>query len=267
MGGLMNKILAINPGATSTKIGVYADEDPLFVQIIRHEGNELEKFNKAIDQYQYRKNVILEELKKRNFNLKELSAVVGRGGTFKSLQGGVYQVNQKMLEDVKNGNVQAEHVSLIGCVLADEIAGSVGIPAYIVDPVSVDEFVDVYRVDISRYFDVGDALFCRVSKVTKHKIVQVSMKQMGTRKLREGIILHITPTKVARVIGKGGSMINLLKEKTGCEILVGQNGRVWIRGKNKHKVVEAILMIERESHTYGLTEKVRRFLEGENEKN
>jgi len=131
---------------------------------------------------------------------------------------------------------------------------------------AVEEFVDVYRVDISRYFDVGDAIFCRISKVTKHKIVQVSMKQMGTRKLRDGIILHITPTKVARVIGKGGSMINLLKEKTKCEILVGQNGRIWIRGKNKHKVVEAILMIERESHTYGLTEKVRKFLEGKNEK-
>ncbi len=142
----MYKILAINPGATSTKIGVYIDENPLFIEIIRHEGNELAKFSKAFDQYHYRENVILDALKKRNIDLNELSAVVGRGGTFKPLQGGVYEVNKKMIEDVKNGNVQADHVSLIGCILAKEIADSVNIPAYIVDPVSVDEFIDEARI-------------------------------------------------------------------------------------------------------------------------
>ncbi len=128
---------------------------------------------------------------------------------------------------------------------------------------AVEEFVDIYRVDLSRYFDVGDAIFCRISKVTKHKIIQVSMKQPGTKKLREGTIIHITPTKVARVIGKGGSMVNLIKERTGCEILIGQNGRIWIRGRNKLKAIKAILMIEKESHIYGLTEKVKKFLEHE----
>ena len=87
------------------------------------------------------------------------------------------------------------------------------------------------------------------------------MKQIGSRKLIGGTVIKITPTKVARVIGKGGSMINLIKEKTKSQILVGQNGLIWIRGGNVRKAIEAILMIERESHIIGLTEKIAKFLE------
>ncbi|OYT42104.1 MAG: RNA-binding protein [Candidatus Aenigmarchaeota archaeon ex4484_224] len=126
---------------------------------------------------------------------------------------------------------------------------------------ALTEFVDISKVDITRFFDIGDIIFARISKVTKHKIVQVSMKQIGSRKLIGGTVIKITPTKVARVIGKGGSMINLIKEKTKSQILVGQNGLIWIRGGNVRKAIEAILMIERESHIIGLTEKIAKFLE------
>ena len=129
----------------------------------------------------------------------------------------------------------------------------------------VSEFVDIHRVDLSRYYDIGDIIYCRISKVTKNRIIQVTMKDLMARKLREGTIIHITPTKVPRVIGKGGSMINLIKQKTGCDILVGQNGRIWIRGKDKSKAIEAIFMIERESHVYGLTEKIQKFLSEKDE--
>ncbi|MFZ8829951.1 MAG: exosome complex RNA-binding protein Rrp4 [Candidatus Aenigmatarchaeota archaeon] len=127
---------------------------------------------------------------------------------------------------------------------------------------AVEEFVDVRRVDLSRFYDIDDIIFCKITKVTKNKIIQVSMKDMLARKLFGGITIKITPYKVARVIGKGGSMIELIKKKTGSEIYVGQNGVIWIKGGNKEKAIEAILTIEKEAHTVGLTEKIAKMLGG-----
>jgi exosome complex component RRP4 len=127
---------------------------------------------------------------------------------------------------------------------------------------AVEEFVDVRKVDLSRFYDIDDIIFCKITKVTKNKIIQVSMKDMLARKLFGGTTIKITPYKVARVIGKGGSMIELIKEKTGSEIYVGQNGVIWIRGGKKEKAIEAILTIEKEAHTIGLTEKIAKMLGG-----
>lgn len=137
------KILAINPGATSSKVAVYDDEKPIFVETIRHNAEELSKFKNTNDQYDLRAQTIRSALERNNIDIKTLDAVVGRGGPFKPLVSGTYRVNLAMKNDVKNGNVQADHISNIGCLLADEIATPLGIPAYIVDPVSVDEFDDV----------------------------------------------------------------------------------------------------------------------------
>ncbi len=125
---------------------------------------------------------------------------------------------------------------------------------------AVEEFVDTSRSDLSRYFDAGDVIYCKISKVTKSKNVQVSMNDMSARKLHEGVIIKVTPTKIPRIIGKEGSMVNLIKSKTGCIITTGQNGLVWIRGENTAKAIETILTIDRESHTVGLTEKIERML-------
>ena len=121
---------------------------------------------------------------------------------------------------------------------------------------AVDEFIDMARTDISRYFDGDDIIFCRVSKVTKNKTVQVSLKDPLSRKLHSGIIIKVTPSKIPRIIGKAGSMISLIKDKTKCDIYTGQNGVIWIRGEDKAKAIEAILTIEKESHSIGLTEKI-----------
>lgn len=125
---------------------------------------------------------------------------------------------------------------------------------------AVSEFVDTQRTDISKFYGIGDIILCKVSKVTKDKTIQVNMRVIGSRKLYNGIIIKVTPSKIPRLIGKGGSMIKLLKDKTGCEILAGQNGIVWIRGLNKAKSIEAILTIEKESHIVGLTEKIEKML-------
>jgi len=137
------RILAINPGATSTKVAVYNDEEPLFIENIRHNAEELSKFEHTYDQHDFRAATIREALDKYGIELNSLDAVVGRGGPFKPLLSGTYRVNAAMKADVKQGRVQADHISNIGCLLADEIAAPLGIPAYIVDPVSVNEFDDV----------------------------------------------------------------------------------------------------------------------------
>lgn len=140
------RILAINPGATSTKVAVYDDEEPVFVESVRHEPEELAEFEHTYDQYEFRAKTIRGAIEKHDIKLDTLDAVVGRGGPFKPLVSGTYRVNFAMKADVKQGNVQADHISNIGCLLADEIAAPLGIPAYIVDPVSVDEFDDVSYV-------------------------------------------------------------------------------------------------------------------------
>ena len=160
---------------------------------------------------------------------------------------------------------------VIGVILDVEVSGwfvDINSPYIAFLPLgeAVEEFVDTSRVDISKYYDVNEIIFCRISKVAKNKTVQVTMHDLHAKKLVGGVLAKITPSKVPRVIGKGGSMINLIKKKTGCELLVGQNGVIWVKGKNKAKAIEAILLIEKESHIIGLTEKVERMLSEGNEK-
>ncbi|HSN58058.1 MAG TPA: butyrate kinase, partial [Clostridiaceae bacterium] len=139
------KALVINPGSTSTKIGVYEDETPVLVETLRHSAEEIGKYATIFDQYEFRKDVILKVLADKNFDVKELGAVVGRGGLLKPVEGGTYAVDEKMIEDLKIG-VMGQHASNLGGIIADEIARSLNIPAFIVDPVVVDELQDVARI-------------------------------------------------------------------------------------------------------------------------
>lgn len=139
------KLLIINPGSTSTKIGVYNDEDEILVETLRHSSEEIGEYETIYDQFQFRKNIILEVLKEKNFDISTLNAVVARGGMLKPMESGTYGVNEKMLEDLKNG-VQGQHASNLGGILANEIGNELKIPSFIVDPVVVDELEDVARV-------------------------------------------------------------------------------------------------------------------------
>jgi butyrate kinase len=142
----MHRLLVINPGSTSTKVAVYEDEQPLFVETLRHSSHELDAFPHVLDQYDFRLRTILDLLQARDIPLASLSAVVGRGGLLRPIPSGTYLVNQKMVAELRERDKQREHASNLGAPLAFELASRVGVPAYIVDPVCVDEFDDLARV-------------------------------------------------------------------------------------------------------------------------
>ncbi len=139
------KILVINPGSTSTKVALFSNEQLLFDKKIEHNHKELSNFNKIIDQYRFRQEIILNFLKEKGVNLSTLDAVVGRGGLLKPIASGTYRVNKKMLEDLRKG-ASGEHASNLGGLLAHGIAENLSIPSYIVDPVVIDEMKPVARI-------------------------------------------------------------------------------------------------------------------------
>ena len=140
------RILAINPGSTSTKIAVYHNEDPIFVKNIKHSSEELAKYEKVVDQLSFRKQLIIDELNEAEISDNHVKAIVGRGGLVKPIQSGVYEVNDAMVADLINSPM-GEHASNLGGLIARDIAASLpDAKAYITDPVVVDELAEVARI-------------------------------------------------------------------------------------------------------------------------
>lgn len=139
------RVLAINPGSTSTKISVYEDEDRVFETTLRHSAEEVGAYKTVIDQYQFRMDMILKALADNGVEISSLDAAVGRGGLIYPVEGGTYEVNETLKTDLKN-MVMGEHASNLGGLLADDIAKKAGGRAFIVDPVVVDEMEDIARI-------------------------------------------------------------------------------------------------------------------------
>lgn len=138
------KLLAINPGSTSTKIAVYENETPRLVRNIRHSVEELAEFPRIIDQFEFRKNLVIEELRANNIPF-EFDAIVGRGGLLKPIPGGVYEVNDAMLNDIVHA--MRSHACNLGCLIASELAVLLpGCRAFIADPGVVDELDEISRI-------------------------------------------------------------------------------------------------------------------------
>jgi butyrate kinase len=196
------RILSINPGGTSTKVALYLDENPLKEETIRHSPEELSSFKSTLDQLEYRKEMVLKFLEANRVQVKDLAAVVGRGGTFKALESGTYAVSEKMINDIRAGNVQADHPSNLGALIAHEIVSSTDVPAFIVDPVSVDEFIPEARIsglpEIKR-ISLAHALNMKM-------VARKAAKQLGHR--YEEINLIITH------LGSGISVGSSLKGRT-----------------------------------------------------
>ncbi len=148
-------ILAVNPGSTSTKIGVFEGDTRLFSEGIEHSAEEIARFPTIASQYEFREEKVRSLLAAKGFDLKRLSAVVGRGGLLKPIPGGVYRVDPAMKDDLASARY-GEHASNLGALIADRLGTELGIPAFIADPVVVDELCDVARIS-------GHKLFKRVS--------------------------------------------------------------------------------------------------------
>ncbi|MEE3399468.1 MAG: butyrate kinase, partial [Eubacterium sp.] len=134
----MIKSLIINPGSTSTKLGIFEDTKLISEETLRHTTEEIAQFEKIVDQIDFRKDMILGFLKDNGVDIKSFDVIVGRGGLLKPIPSGTYEVTDELIEDLKNA-VGGEHASNLGGILARSIADEIGVKSYIVDPVVVDE--------------------------------------------------------------------------------------------------------------------------------
>ena len=181
------KVLIINPGATSTKIAVFEEDRQLFKLGIDHSAEELDRFEKVIDQADYRKNAILTAVAEAGFQLTDFDAVCGRGGLYRPIPSGTYAVNDKVMADVEAAPY-GEHPSNLGAYLAKKIGDMVGIPAFFVDPVCVDELTDVAHY-------TGFAEFrrlCQFHALNQKSIGRKAAKELG-KKYEEAnlIVCHL----------------------------------------------------------------------------
>jgi len=181
------KILVINPGSTSTKIAVYDGNESIFLKSIKHSIEQLARYEKISDQYEFRKEVILNELIHAEIDIEKIDAVVGRGGLIKPIESGVYEVNEALKEDLRKG-VLGEHASNLGGLIADDIAKSLPkARAFIADPVVVDELEDVARITglpdmphMSVFHALNQKAVARTaSRGKKYKDINVIVAHMG----------------------------------------------------------------------------------------
>lgn len=142
---MSQRILVINPGSTSTKIGVFEDGVESFTESVAHSAEEIARYSAIADQFEFRERTIRAALEKRGFDIKTVACVVGRGGLLKPIPGGVYAVSGAMKDDLRSARY-GEHASNLGGLIADALARELGVPAFIADPVVVDELSDLARI-------------------------------------------------------------------------------------------------------------------------
>ena len=139
------KVLVINPGSTSTKIAIYEKESPIYSETINHTAEDLAHYHSVIDQLDYRLSLIHSALEKAGHSIEELDAVSARGGFTKPVVAGTYLIDENVVDTLTHHAIH-DHASNLGSLLARELTRNTDIPAFFVDPVSVDEITDVARV-------------------------------------------------------------------------------------------------------------------------
>jgi butyrate kinase len=203
-------VLVINPGSTSTKIAVYEDGDELFSENLIHSAEELEAFGSIAGQHEFRDHQIRAVLDRRGFDVSRLSAVVGRGGMLHPIPSGVYSIGERMKTDLLDARF-GEHASNLGALIADDFGKETGVPAFIADPVIVDELEDVARVS-------GNRLFTR--KSIFHALNQ---KAVARRWCRENGRSYEAVTLIVAHMG-GGVTVGLHKDGRVVDVNNGYNG-------------------------------------------
>ena len=170
------KVLVINPGATSTKIAVLDEDKQVFNKGIDHSAQELDQFDRVIDQADYRQKAILDAVAESGYQLSDFDAVCGRGGLYRAIPSGTYAVSEAVMRDVEQAPY-GEHPSNLGAYLAKKLGDMVGIPAFFVDPVCVDEMTEVAHVSGFREFRRQSLFHALNQKATARKAAE----QMGKR--------------------------------------------------------------------------------------
>lgn len=204
------KILAINPGSTSTKLAIYENETELYKTNITHSNEELEKYPNIADQYEMRYESIMNFLKEASIDTKELAAVVGRGGLLPPVKSGAYLVNEKLVDRLKNNPV-VHHASNLGAMIAFEIAKAVGVNSYIYDSVAVDELEDIARIT-------------GLKEVKRKSLVHtLNMRAIAIKTAKESNKDYNSTTAIVAHLG-GGITISLHKNGKMVDIVSDDEG-------------------------------------------
>jgi butyrate kinase len=194
----MQLILAINPGSTSTKVAVFDGHEPIFAETILHSAPELAAFRRVADQHPLRRGAVLRCLSSHSIEPASLAAVVGRGGILRPVPAGTFRVNATMLEELSSTGPR-EHAANLGAIVAHEIASQAGLPAYIVDPVCVDEFEPLARIS--------------------------GLPEIERRSLSHALNLKATARRAARDLGRPYESLDLIVVHMGGGISVSPHHR------------------------------------------
>nr|WP_277998798.1 butyrate kinase [Moorella sulfitireducens] len=202
--------MVINPGSTSTKIGLFENENEIFRREIEHPAQELARFPRVIDQIEFRKNTILQVLAEHNFEVKELSAIAARGGALPPVAGGAYTVNARMLEVLRSDKIP-EHASNLAALIAYEIAAPLGIPAMIYDAVSTDEMDEIARISGMPEIERPSLSHVLNSRVVARKVAGSLNKEYRDVNV---IVAHLGGG-ITITIHSGGRIIDVVSDDEG----------------------------------------------------
>lgn len=206
----MYKILAINPGSTSTKIALFENEKNIFTKAIEHNVKELEKYEKVQDQFEMRKEAVVKAIEENNYKIDDLSIVVGRGGILPPVKSGAYKVNETMVERLSKKPL-LEHASNLGALIAYEIAKPLNILACIYDSVAVDEMQDIAR--ISGMPEIKRASF---SHALNSRAMAIKTAQKYNKKYKDlnMIVAHLGGG-ISVSVHQKGQMIDIISDDEG----------------------------------------------------
>ena len=239
------KVLIINPGSTSTKIGMFEDDTQVFEKVIRHEREEFASYNKIVDQFDFRKSLIEDALVEMGATIADMDAVVGMGGLTKPVQGGTYLINEEMVKDLRS-TAYGDHASSLGSIIAYEMTKGTTIPAFMVDPVVVDEMEDIGRI-------AGHPLFERKSifhALNQRATAKRYCKENGLKYNDMSFIVAHMGGGVSVSIHNKGKVVDtnnaldgdgpFTPERSGT-LPVGQLVNLCFSGKYSHDEVKAML--------------------------
>jgi len=218
------KVLAVNPGSTSTKIAVYDNEQEIFKKTIEHPAEKIDGFHRIIDQFSMREEEIINVLAENGINVREFAAVVGRGGLLPPLKSGAYIVNDRMIETLRSDAI-SDHASNLGALIAHKIAGEAGIPAYIYDPVSVDELADIAR--LSGLKEIPRKSFSHV--LNSRAMAMKASVNNGKKYSESNIIVAHLGGGITLSVHQKGRMVDIMDDDEG-PFSPERSGRVSCKG-------------------------------------